>query len=196
MKRLISAAMLVAATALTSLTASQASAERNDCFVGCNVMAHGCVADLRSERNACKETCHGTAPGPGRGECMRNCAHVPMPAKQECKIERDACRGECDHPNSCSFACGAVARECFTGARSTARDCRMDCRTAAEEQAAACAMAADPAACLEAVAEARGACLDVCGTEQDEALGDCGTAVAACKSACHPPDGNEPPEAP
>lgn len=193
-KVISTACVLSVGLGLTVLAANPASGQPNDCFVGCRVLAQGCVAEIRGNRGECRTTCKGIAPGRERGECMRTCARVPQSAKQECKIIRDRCRADCDGPNACGFACGANARECFTTGRSAARDCRMTCRTEAEESAEACATADDPEACLEAVAETRGACLDLCGTTQGEDLAACGTQFSECKSACNPPDPNEPPD--
>jgi hypothetical protein len=193
-KSISTVAVIILGTGLALLAAKPVSAEPNDCFLGCRVLAQACVGELRGGRKECKTNCKGTVPGRGRGECMRSCARVPQAAKQDCKVIRDRCRGECDGPNACGFTCGAAARECFTIGRSAARDCRVTCRTQAEEMAAACATADDPETCLEGVAESRGACLDLCGTTQGEDLTKCGMQFSECKDVCHPPDGNEPPE--
>ena len=181
---------------LSIASVGRAEAQKNECFVSCGMVTQGCIAGLRGGRRECKLACHEMAPGQGRGQCKRECAQVPKGPKQECKIARDRCRSECDHPNACGFACAADGRECFTMERSSGTECRIDCRTAAETAAAACAGAADPESCLADVAEQRGDCLDQCSMELGAALSACGTAFEECKALCHPNDPNEPPEGP
>ena len=172
-----------------------AAAQPNECFLGCNAVAHGCMEGLRSDRRGCKDECRGLPPGPARGHCKRDCARVPLADKAGCRIDRDRCRAEClDGAKACHFDCAATARECSVLARTTARECRMTCRTEAEMAAEECAVAADPEACLEAVAEQRGLCLDACGTAQGSDLEACAQGFMVCKEACRPDDPNEPPD--
>jgi hypothetical protein len=191
----LSALLLGLSLTIASAGRVEAQDHTNDCFVACGMTSQGCVAGLRGGRSECKLACRGIAPGPERGKCKSDCAKVPKPLKQACKVARDTCRSECDHPNACHFACAADGRECFTMARTVATECRMDCRTTAEAAAEACATAADPEACLAEVAEARGACLDQCAMDVGAALAACGTAFEDCKSLCHPNDPNGPPDA-
>jgi hypothetical protein len=188
----VAAAALIAGLALSAATAVRVEAQQNECFVACGLVSKGCIAGLRGERSDCKLACRGIAPGAERGECKRACAKVPKGPKQECKIARDRCRSECDHPNACGFGCSADGRECFTMVRNASVECRMTCREMAETAAEACASDPEPEVCLEAVGEARGECLDECGSEQGAALQACGEAFEACKDACTPNDPNEP----
>lgn len=178
---------------LILFSTSSVSAQSNECTLGCNVVAHGCMEGLRSDRRGCKDECRGMPPGPTRGHCMRDCAKVPLEDKAGCRIGRDSCRADClDGAKACHFDCAATARECSVVARTKARDCRTTCRTEAEAAAEACASAPDPAACLEGVAEQRGLCLDACGTTQGSELEACAQGFVTCKELCRPEDPNDP----
>ena len=177
--------------AVGGVAAQDDDGQKNACFVACGMVSKGCMAGVRGDRSECKAACRANGHGRRHGQCIRNCAHLHKGPKQECKIVRDRCRSECDHPNACHFGCAADGRECFNMAQDIDRACRIDCRTTAAAAEAACAMAANPEACLEAVAATRAACLDECGVDQGAALAACGATFEACKEAC-PDDPDSP----